>query len=931
MDWSRFELVDAPGVSDADVDWSGFELVALGPGDGVQQSPSSRPDAAPTVPVNDGWRPSAARPGDAPVPSIMADAPPVARSIASAASKAPARKGLLGRLGDEFTQLRDEVFAGATNASANLQAMNASAAAHQLLQRQEMLAQLVGEGRGDSTHAQGLRTYIAHASQRLGGMAVDTAEAGALADAASRMTTRPQVRAVLEAKIFGEAWEVFKKDPYAVVAGVTAQSAAQMIPMVVAAATMGPVAGAAVAGGTSALTEFGSGIREFARDNGVDPSDKEGLGRLFADPKMLREATAYAGTGGAIVGTMDAVSGGVASKTLVPKVLIKNPAVRQAINVPLQVGVQGALGGAGEAGKQLAQKGEIDQPGQVLAEVAGELGGVHNPLRETSANVVENDGRRADGLPVPRVPAQTAAPTAPVGSPGTAARNSYANGLGAVASSTAGEETRAVTDGDLDVSEAPTGHHADVGTFAQPVEATGGQQLLATVPGSHESAPQGETALGSPADVAVAPFVGAVRLTDKGTLSVEGDPRALEAFLGKAGVDKVFLFDRRLLVAPEQAAQAQQALAALPLSLPGHNGMGVPPAAPVSNQVIELASGMLAVRGDPDAIEAALLAGGVRGARRFAKGTMVPVQEAALARAVMSAPAEGVETIDTPGPSSEPRRLQLGVVGHDHRGQGRSPRAAMPPPASEDAAAQEREASNAAPRASSAADVNAVPQFPGFEGSADLATEVIQGGGGAAREGNRWVQGQGPAAPQASAEAVELERSTENSVVGGRGLARSLRLPPEIERIGLSDAGREAFAAGFSLGIGLTRIGDRANSLAQFARAHGSRIYNARGGGDANLFGSPWPGSDEALERNISLAMEHASEINVNLDGVLRSLDELPQVLKLGEKGIGHRRELEGVPVGNVTNWEIWKIMKNESYRMKSNFFFNGSPVEVGP
>jgi hypothetical protein len=389
MDWSRFELVDVPGVSDADVDWPQFELVALGPGDGAQQPLSSRPDAAPAAPVNDGWRPNAARRGDASVPSIVADAPPVARSIAGAAPKAPARKGLLGRLGDELTQLRDEVFAGATNASANLQAMNASAAAHQLLQRQEMLAKLVGEGRGDSAQAQGLQTYIAHASRRLGGMAADTAEAGALADAASRMTTRPQVRAVTEAKSFGEAWEAFKKDPYAVVAGVTAQSAAQMIPMVIAAATMGPVAGAAVAGGTSALTEFGSGIREFARDNGVDPSDKEGLGRLFADPKMLREATAYAGKGGAIVGTMDAVSGGIASKTLVPKGLIKNQAVRQAINAPLQAGVQGALGGAGEAGKQWVQKGEIDQPGQVLVEVVGELGGARNPLRKTSANVVE--------------------------------------------------------------------------------------------------------------------------------------------------------------------------------------------------------------------------------------------------------------------------------------------------------------------------------------------------------------------------------------------------------------------------------------------------------------------------------------------------------------------------------------------------------------
>jgi hypothetical protein len=373
MDWSRFELVDAPGVSGADIEWSGFELVALGPGDGVQPPHSSRLDAAPTVPVNDGWRPNAARRGDAPVQSIMADAPPVARSTASAASKAPARRGLLDRLGDEFMQLRDEVFAGAANASANLQAMNASAAAHQLLQRQEMLAKLVGEGRGDSAQAQGLRTYVVHASERLGGMAADTAEAGALADAASRMTARPQLRAVTEAKGFGEAWEAFRKDPYAVVAGITAQSVPQMIPMIVAAATMGPVAGVAVGGATSALTEFGSGIREFARDNGVDPSDREGLSKLFADPKMLREATAYAGKGGAIVGAMDGISGGMASKTLVPKVF-KNQVVRQAINAPLQAGVQGVFWCCRRGRQTVGAKGR-DRPARAGAGRGGRRAG----------------------------------------------------------------------------------------------------------------------------------------------------------------------------------------------------------------------------------------------------------------------------------------------------------------------------------------------------------------------------------------------------------------------------------------------------------------------------------------------------------------------------------------------------------------------------
>ena len=318
------------------------------------------------VPLPEGVQPSQAGGGRGMVN------PPAQRSEAVAGPNAP-KKSVFERVGGELAQLRDELFSGSAGVSANFQAMNASAAANQLLQRQDALKKLEQAGKGEGAEALGLRKYITHATARLGGMAADAADAGALADAAGRMTTRPELRAVTEAKSLGESWEAFKKNPYAVVAGVTAQSAAQMIPMIVAAATTGPVGGAAVAGGTSALSEFGSSIREFARDNGVDPSDKDGLGKLFSDPKMLREAMAYAGKGGAIVGTMDAVSGGLAGKTLVPKVF-KNQAVRQAINAPLQAGVQAALGGAGEAGKQLAQKGQIDQPGQVLAEMVGEWG-----------------------------------------------------------------------------------------------------------------------------------------------------------------------------------------------------------------------------------------------------------------------------------------------------------------------------------------------------------------------------------------------------------------------------------------------------------------------------------------------------------------------------------------------------------------------------
>lgn len=529
-------------------------------------------DMEPAARAQDGRKVDDPRRTDAPrqVPMPL-DAPSTSRGTAAPARNAPVKKGMLERVGNELGQLRDEVFAGVTGFSANLQAMNASAAAHQLLQRQEMLAKLVGEGRGDSAQAQGLRTAIAHASQRLGGMAADTAEAGALADAASRMTTRPQVRAVTEAKSFSESWEAFKKDPYAVVAGATAQSVPQLIPMLIAAAAMGPIAGAAVAGGTSALTEFGSGIREFARDNGVDPSDKDGLGKLFSDPKMLREAMAYAGKGGAIVGSMDAVSGGLARKTLVPKVF-KNQAVRQAINAPLQAGVQAAFGGAGEAGKQLAQKGEIDQPGQVLAEMAGGLGAAPVEVLALSKDARQGWAERTGELfqkPTARAPA-----TAPMqlSSEGTLSVKGDPFDLRARLSAAGVDKVFLLRDG----------------VWVAPVQAVQAQQALVdswpsltqqgasnVQDGVRLIQPDGATdGMPSPGDATRRSQLG-FELLDAGTLSIEGDPQTTLALLHQGGVTQVLSRNGGVLVAAGEVQKAIQVLAetAAPLSISVRNAI----------------------------------------------------------------------------------------------------------------------------------------------------------------------------------------------------------------------------------------------------------------------------------------------------------------------------------------------------------------------
>lgn len=561
-------------------------------------APVAAPVGGNSIALPEGIAPSTAGGGRGAVNPTAKD------SAAQAAARETPKPGILERVGNELGQLRDEFFSGVTGVSANMQAVNTAAAANQLLQRQDALAKLERSGQGDSPEAQGLRKYITHASTRLGGMAADAAEAGALSDAAGRMTTRPELRAVSDAKTFDESWEAFKKNPYAVIAGATAQSGAQMIPMIVAAALTGPVGGAAVAGGTSAFSEFGSGIREFARDNGVDPSDKEALGRLLADRDMLQAAMTYAGKGGMIVGALDAASGGVAGKTLVPR-SVKNQLVRQAINMPLQAGVQGAMGGAGEAGKQLAQKGEIDQPGQVLTEIVAELGGAPVEVLALSKDARQAFTSRQQAASVPRVQDQPTTPQAPVvaavpaevpqapvaapaakaeAQPAPASAN-WSDVATAQKQAQAEQAVMAKADAlpaatrpsDPASTQAVSNIEALLGPAAQPT-------ATPAAPATEQAAPTVEQAEQQLAarESAQAALV-EMQMRSTGTLMVKGDPVALRARLTPAGVDNTIAVPGGLIVARSQAAKAQQALSTQPQPNPA-------PATPLQTPVAEVSN-----------------------------------------------------------------------------------------------------------------------------------------------------------------------------------------------------------------------------------------------------------------------------------------------------------------------------------------------------
>lgn len=295
-------------------------------------------------------------------------------SAAGQINAAPAPSGKTSAIGEELGQLRDEFFTGVDNTRAALKTVNVAAQANQLQQAQNKLASLESQGAGASPEAAGLRKTIEHYSARLPKIISGMTEAQADAQRGSQMTTRPAVAALNSAKTFGEAWDVFKSNPYDVIAGVSATSLPTMLPALVTGAVMGPAAGAITMGGSSAVTEAGSSLADFAREAGVNTTNPQQVQAFFEDHKNLADAMAYAGKRAGIIGALDMASGGVASKTLAPAAL-KNQIARQAVNLPAQMAVQAGLGAGGEAGGQLATKGTIDQPGQVLAEAAGELAG----------------------------------------------------------------------------------------------------------------------------------------------------------------------------------------------------------------------------------------------------------------------------------------------------------------------------------------------------------------------------------------------------------------------------------------------------------------------------------------------------------------------------------------------------------------------------
>ena len=206
----------------------------------------------------------------------------------------------------------------------------------------------------------------------------------------------PSVEKALRADSFTGAWSYFTENPIDFILEVSAKSGAGMAQSIGtgiagAAATGSPLGFAAGLGIGSGKVEFAASILEGLEASGVDINDRTSILEFVSDEESMEALYDHAYMRAGIIGTVDAVTGGIASKTLTPvtsllsKVGVQSPkAAKIADNLVAQAGVQILGGSGGEATAQLATTGEL-KPGEVFAE--GAAGLVTAPIDVTVATI----------------------------------------------------------------------------------------------------------------------------------------------------------------------------------------------------------------------------------------------------------------------------------------------------------------------------------------------------------------------------------------------------------------------------------------------------------------------------------------------------------------------------------------------------------------
>ena len=187
-----------------------------------------------------------------------------------------------------------------------------------------------------------------------------------------------------QAEGLGDSLQAFFNSPLQILADIGPESFAQFAPALAGMALLGvggaPVGAQMAASGVSSFSvDKGASIGSGLQDLGIDLTNSDAIYNFITNPENQGKVTDVAKKASLhAMGTalFDALSAGVASKTLVPKSIsnkfLSTQYKREFANMTLQMPVQGAMGGAGEALGQYLSDGEISSWSDVIAEIAGE-------------------------------------------------------------------------------------------------------------------------------------------------------------------------------------------------------------------------------------------------------------------------------------------------------------------------------------------------------------------------------------------------------------------------------------------------------------------------------------------------------------------------------------------------------------------------------
>ena len=181
---------------------------------------------------------------------------------------------------------------------------------------------------------------------------------------------------------FSGVMSALAKDPLTVLADLGVGSLTQNAPSLLALPILGAGGIPAQMAGTFGLSysmDKNASVLENLADAGIDLTDPKSIASAYLDPTkrdMLKNAIDRAEKHAAATALFDAASIGLAGVSMVPKSatrqMLDTAYKREFANMALQMPVQGAMGGMGEAAGQLLSDGEISSWADVVAEVVGE-------------------------------------------------------------------------------------------------------------------------------------------------------------------------------------------------------------------------------------------------------------------------------------------------------------------------------------------------------------------------------------------------------------------------------------------------------------------------------------------------------------------------------------------------------------------------------